>query len=220
MLACPRIIIGLALLLTAAACGGTAGQGDDSMSFAASASGELRATPAARSAAIPTLVPTTGPLELAAPPVAPTPTALVIGSQQTEVSGSVATPTQVPNPAITPTEVPVPVAPESSPVPTAAAPTVAPTTAVPTTAVPTTAGTLAIDIANGAEGYAVSCARCHSKNGLGTFIASGLIGAGARYSRGSLVAELTNGHAFTFGFADQLSSDEIAAIATFVVASF
>lgn len=77
-----------------------------------------------------------------------------------------------------------------------------------------------IEVANGAEVYSINCARCHSENGLGTFQASGLIGIGARTSNQSLADELTTGHPFTFGFADELSTEEIASVVAYVRATF
>ena len=90
--------------------------------------------------------------------------------------------------------------------------------AIPTAA--SAASDQVIEVANGAEGYSVNCARCHSENGLGTFRAHGLIGIGGRYSRQTLIDELTSGHAYTFGFVDELSASEIAAIAAFALATF
>ena len=73
---------------------------------------------------------------------------------------------------------------------------------------------------NGAEVYTIACARCHAENGTGTQRYSGLIGVGRLYSNASMIEELTNGHPVTFGFADQLSADEIASVVAYVKATF
>jgi len=73
---------------------------------------------------------------------------------------------------------------------------------------------------NGGEVYTVTCARCHGDNGFGSALHVGLLGAGSNYSNAAMIDELTNGHPFTFGFADKLSSEEIAAVVAYVRATF
>jgi len=120
---------------------------------------------------------------------------------------------------------------ESEPEPTAApqatttpAPTSAPQ-AAPTAAgaAPTSAPVAQVaspqSIANGAEVYALQCARCHGAAGEGV-ISRPLLFIGTRYDAPSMVNELTNGHAFTFGFADELSANEISNVVNFVLSEF
>lgn len=94
----------------------------------------------------------------------------------------------------------------------------------PTATSPPVAGNVsqAALAANGAEVFSLVCARCHAENGQGTSgpYGASLIGVGARYSSAGLIDELTSGHRVTFGFADRLSADEIAAVAAYVKAAF
>ena len=76
-------------------------------------------------------------------------------------------------------------------------------------------------VANGGEVYTLNCARCHGENGMGSAqYSAGLIGVGSRYSAQGMIEELTNGHPVTFGFADRLSPDEIAAVVAYVTSVF
>ncbi len=77
-----------------------------------------------------------------------------------------------------------------------------------------------VRIANGGEVYGATCARCHGDNGVGSQQGSALLGASNRWSGPTLLNELTNGHAFTFGFADKLSADELTNVVAYVLASF
>jgi mono/diheme cytochrome c family protein len=160
----------------------------------------------------PTPVSTTAPY---AEPVRALPTPVDVAG----ATGIVVAPTVAPTPEPTVAPTPEPTAPE----PTGPAPTVVPTaTAQPSVPIaPFTRATpsAAAEIANGAEGYSINCARCHSENGLGTFQASGLIGIGANSTRAGLIGDLTTGHPFTFGF-PQLSAEEIAAVVAYVRATF
>lgn len=171
-------------------------------------------TPAATAEATVAPVETTGPVAtpVPEPSAQPQPTALSV-PEPTAALEATAEPTGEPEPAAEPEPTAVPVA-TSAP-----APTVPPAPAA-TVAPPPSSGSQAVLAANGAEVYTLNCARCHAESGLGTAQYSGLIGVGSKYSAAGLIAELTNGHPVTFGFADKLSADEIASVVAYVKATF
>lgn len=75
--------------------------------------------------------------------------------------------------------------------------------------------------ANGGEVYALTCARCHGENGMGKApYHAVLLGVGGRYSTAGMIDELTNGHPVTFGFANELSAEEIASVVAYVKSAF
>ena len=147
---------------------------------------------------------------LPAPSPVPSPTPIAIPTPTVDQSPHAASPNATRSPSSTPPPTPTAVAPLPPPAPAPALSPAAPDPPVRTAAL----------VANGAEVYTLSCARCHGDTGAGTFIADGLIGTGANYGVGGLVAELTSGHPYTFGFADELSAEEIDAVATYVLATF
>ena len=123
-------------------------------------------------------------------------------------------------PTATASPTPDPVAVEATPAPTATATAQPTVTESPTVTTPTEGAEGLVAVANGAEVYTLNCARCHSENGMGSFQASGLIGIGSRWGADSLITELTTGHPYTFGFGDELSAREIAAVVAYVQATF
>lgn len=88
------------------------------------------------------------------------------------------------------------------------------------TLVPTPSQSQEVLAANGSEVYTLNCARCHGEGGQGALGYSGLLGVGSRYSNAAMIAELTNGHPVTFGFATKLSAEEIASVVAHVKARF
>lgn len=164
--------------------------------------------------ALATTVALTGPTPTATP--VPTPTAVPLPT---------ATPTAVPLPEPTPTAVPLPEAeptradPGDPPAPGETAEPAPGPSPIPTAVVSTQAGSPQ-QIANGAEIYTVTCARCHPESGMAGFAGPGLIGVSARFDHDGLVAELTHGHPVTFGFADKLSAEDISSVASYVLSAF
>lgn len=160
-----------------------------------------------------TVAPAPTPLTLPDPPESPGPTPGPVATAAIELTSTpvasalldAATPPPVAStPPSPPPVTPEPVTP--SPLPTGEA-------------APPADGS-AVAVANGAEVYTLNCARCHGDNGTGSFQAAGLLGVGSRWDRASLIAELTSGHRYTFGFADELSPSEIADVVSFVRANF
>lgn len=174
-----------------------------------------------------TPIATTAPVFGDAPPDDPTPIAL---PTQTAIAVPTATtaalPESVPT-TVTPSEAAT-TSQTSTPVSPAVAATAGPATSdsSPTAAPPTAApivGSQTVLAANGGEVYTLNCARCHAENGLGadtSQYSSPLIGVGNRYSTAGMIAELTNGHPVTFGFAQRLSANEIASVVAYVKATF
>ncbi len=142
------------------------------------------------------------------------------------------------SPLVTPTAIPLP-----EPVPAITEPAASPTVAAVVTVAPLAtatseatppvaaaesqptpppvSGSQTVLAANGAEVYTLNCARCHAENGLGTAQYSAtLIGVGRLYSSQGMIAELTDGHPVTFGFASRLSAEEIASVVAYVKAAF
>lgn len=193
-------VLGWVALLVAAV--GACGSGSD-----------VRAIVAPEPTAVPAGVATTAPLTDTAPSSVPSAT-------------PAPRPTATYMPAVAPTSsvsvVPsVPVAPSAPPLRSAPVVRSAPVApSAPPAPTVSDATSPAVQVANGAEIYQLTCARCHGGNGMGTAQYSGLVGVGSRYSTATMIQELTSGHPVTFGFADRLSSDEIASVVAFVRASF
>jgi mono/diheme cytochrome c family protein len=86
---------------------------------------------------------------------------------------------------------------------------------------PPVSGSQTVLAANGAEVYTLNCARCHAENGMGTSqYRATLIFVGRLYSSQGMIAELTDGHRVTFGFAGKLSAEEIASVVAYVKSAF
>lgn len=157
--------------------------------------------------AVATPIATTAPLLPGPPPTATPPISFLSAPAPTVKP---LPPTAVPEPTPLPTATPKP-APVIQPV-AAAAPV-----ATPTSSAPASDQEEAALVANGAEVFYTTCARCHGETGAGTFQGPVLYQTAQQFTFDSLRGELVDGHRVTFGFSGTLTPDQIDSVVAYVL---